>query len=123
MQLVICSFQYRGGICSAALKNIREGRADMASLIRSLSRLGPRVLMSTCTRLPSASGILSLPSISRAIQPACFISTSEKNKDVATLGDKTHHVPAKPEKLENLEEKEEVEVLKYICVSLSCIGI
>lgn len=80
----------------------------MASLIRSLSRLGPRVLMSTCTRLPSTSATLSLPPVGRAIQPACFISTSEKNKDAVTLGDKTHHEPAKTEKLDNLEGKEEV---------------
>lgn len=79
----------------------------MASLIRGLSRLGPRVLMSTCARLPSTSGTLSLPPIGRAIQPACFISTSEKNKDAVTLSDKTHHETAKPEKLEHLEEKEE----------------
>ena len=76
----------------------------MASFLRLAARQGCRALSSNLIRRP------------KLIQPACFISTSKKNKDSATLGEK---LETPVESKENLLDKDEVcKINVCVCVWL-----
>ena len=66
---------------------------NMASLLRVVLRRGGRMLAVNST------------SPTKFLQPACFISTSKKNKDAATFTDTSATSSAE----EKLDEKEEVD--------------
>lgn len=108
----------RPATVSKTKKSRRRTESIMAaSLMRAVTRLGPRVL--TATLRPTSTGLVTLGTVSLSrqtvgklnaaiLQPASrLISTSKKNTDAITVDDKSH-LPAKLEKLENIEEKEEV---------------